>query len=445
MSLVENLAEFVVSLSASTLPDRIHERARACVLNGVGMALAGTRVSHVATARRAALAMEGSASGPASVLGEGKRTGIAGAVLANATLFHARTQDDTCGAAHFGATLLPLLINLLEVRRLPSAVLLPALVAGYEVGGALEVHCAASSSRNGFRASSLYGTVAAAAAAAKAIGLGTRETAAAIANAMSFAGGSVVAFSEGSDEWRYQLGTAALAGLQAACLAEAGSRSARSAAEARGGFFEIFCRETMDARAITAGLGAEWALDRVMFKPFPVCAFNQGPVQAALELSPRVAGASIVGGELRMNPAEATYAGMEFKGPFSTLSATLMSAPFCVARALIHGTPSIADMHQFDDAGVNALARRIDLVADADIPRLCCELKVTPVEGACEHVRIVRQPADYTYEMHRTKEFIASTLLSEGGEEYTINRLIIITENITEVNISKIIELFEIN
>jgi len=442
MSLVENLAEFVVSLSASTLPDRIHERARACVLNGVGMALAGTRVSHVATARRAALAMEGSASGPASVLGEGKRTGIAGAVLANATLFHARTQDDTCGAAHFGATLLPLLINLLEVRRLPSAVLLPALVAGYEVGGALEVHCAASSSRNGFRASSLYGTVAAAAAAAKAIGLGTRETAAAIANAMSFAGGSVVAFSEGSDEWRYQLGTAALAGLQAACLAEAGSRSARSAAEARGGFFEIFCRETMDARAITAGLGAEWALDRVMFKPFPVCAFNQGPVQAALELSPRVAGASIVGGELRMNPAEANYAGMDFKGPFSTLSATLMSAPFCVARTLIHGAPSIADMQQFGDAKVNALARHIDLVADANIPRLCCDLNITTAAGAHAYVRMVRQAADYSYGIDATEELIEFVFEAEGIDDAILPKLVRFVEHMDRTNIVDVVSLF---
>ncbi|MFG1285085.1 MmgE/PrpD family protein [Xanthobacter autotrophicus] len=442
MSVVEDLAEFAVSLDAGSLPERIRERARVCVLNGVGMALAGTRVPHVATARQAALAMEGGMPGPATVLGGGRRTGIAGAILANATLFHARTQDDTCGAAHFGATLLPLLINLLEVRGLPSAVLLPALVAGYEVGGALELHGAASSSRNGFRASSIYGAVAAAAAAAKAIGLGARETAAAIANAMSFAGGSVVAFSEGSDEWRYQLGIAALNGLQAACLAEAGSRSARSATEARGGFLEIFCRETLDVGAITASLGADWALDRVMFKPFPVCAFNQGPVQAALELAPHVEGVGIVRAELRMNPAEATYAGMDCRGPFSTLSATLMSAPFCVARTLIHGTPSIAEMQQFDDAGVNALAGRIDLVADADIPRLCCELKITTAAGAHAYVRMVRQAADYSYGIDATEELIGSVFRTEGIDDAILQRLVRFVEHMERSEICDVVGLF---
>lgn len=90
-----------------------------------------------------------------------------------------------------------------------------------------------------------------------------------------------------------------------------------------------------------------------------------------------------------MNPAEATYAGMDFRGLFSTLSATLMSASFCAARAVIRGTPSMADMQQFDDAWVNALIGRIDLVADADIPRRCCELKVTIMAGAREYVGIV--------------------------------------------------------
>lgn len=442
MSVAEALAEFVVSLDAGALPERIRERARACVLNGLGMAIAGADVPHVATARRAALAMDGGAGGPATVLGTGQRTSLAGALLANATLFHARTQDDTCGAAHFGATLLPLLIGLMEVRGLPPAALLPALVAGYEVGGALELHGAVRSSGNGFRASSIYGAVAAAAGAARAIGLGVEATAAAIANAMSFAGGSVVAFGAGSDEWRYQLGAAAVTGLQAACLAEAGSRSARLAAEAPCGFFDMFCRTVPDPRTLTAGLGTDWALDRVMFKPFPVCAFNQAPVQAALELAPRVAGAGIAGAELRLNPAEATYAGMDSRGPFASLSATLMSAPFCVAHALVRGAPTIAGMQRFDDAQVNALAARIDLVADADMPRLSCELAITTDAGTHARLRLDRSAADYGFDLEGTRNLIGSVFRAEGIGADRLARVEGLVADVDRASIDDIIALF---
>ncbi|WP_196247284.1 MmgE/PrpD family protein, partial [Bordetella hinzii] len=214
------LARFLVGLARpDALPPDVLEKARVSLLNGYGIGLACADTPYAPVAARAALAMYGEQAGGATLLNDGRRTSMAGAVLANAALFHGRAQEDASGAAHFGAILIPLLTAAAETGRMPLSRLLPALVAGYEAGGLLESGFAADTTPAGLRASPLYGTVAAAAAASVAMGLDEDRAAAALANAVSFTGGVLQSFADGTDEWRYQLGVAANNGWLAAELA----------------------------------------------------------------------------------------------------------------------------------------------------------------------------------------------------------------------------------
>jgi hypothetical protein len=211
--------------------------------------------------------MEGEVAGGASLLADGRRTTIGGACLANAALFHGRAQEDTCGAGHFGTVLIPLLTAIIEVKRLSTAELIPALVAGYEAGGLVEQALARSSTPAGFRSTSVYGTVAAAAASARLLGLDERQTASALETAVSFTGGVLQSFADGSDEWRYQPGIFARNGWTAMELARAGANSAPGAFEGKSGLAQAFARSTIDADALAVRLGNEWSIRRVTFKP----------------------------------------------------------------------------------------------------------------------------------------------------------------------------------
>ena len=255
------------------------------------------------------------------------------------------------------------------------------LLAGYETGGLLEKAYAGSTTPAGFRASPVYGTLAAAAGAAKLMDLPEERIAAALANAASFAGGILQSFSDGTDEWRYQVGMAAQIGLAAAELARAGSVSAPHAIEGKAGFVRAFARQDCDVDALVSGLGREWAVLRVTFKPFPVCAFNQTPVTAALAMRDKLGGAGIAAVRVHMNPYETGYAGMDAIGPFDSVSGTLMSIPFCIAATLLHGVPDMARMTTYDDREVNALIPRIQLVSDANVPALCCRIEVATADG----------------------------------------------------------------
>src|SRR5690554_558710 len=99
MELSKRMGEFVATVDAGQLPPDVLEKARTCLLNSYGIALGCHATPYAPVARRAALAMDGEVARGATLLGDGRKTSVAGAALANSALFHGRAQEDTCGAA----------------------------------------------------------------------------------------------------------------------------------------------------------------------------------------------------------------------------------------------------------------------------------------------------------------------------------------------------------
>jgi 2-methylcitrate dehydratase PrpD len=224
------------------------------------------------------------------------------------------------------------------------------------------------------------------------------QLAAALANAVSFAGGVLQSFSDGTDEWRYQVGVVARNGLLAAELARAGSIAAPHAFEGRTGFIASFARADREVAGLAGRLGQEWATLRVTFKPYPVCAFNQTPVTAALALRRELGPAAIRAVRVRMNPFETGYAGMDATGPFNSISGTLMSIPFCIATTLIHGAPDTRAMTTYNDAAVNDLVTDVELISDNAVPILSAIIEVETTDGRVQRRDQHMTAADYAYD-----------------------------------------------
>ena len=398
MPLAARIAEFTSALALGRMPPEVEEKARTCLLNGYGIGLGSHPTAYAPVARRAALAMDGERGGEATMLADGRKVTIGGACLANSALFHGRAQEDTCGAAHLGAIMIPMLTAMIEARGCPLDRLIPALVAGYEAGGLLESAYAGRTTPAGHRSSGTYGTIAAAAAASRLMDLDAGRTAAAIANAAHFSGGILQSFADGTDEWRYQVGICGRNGLAAAELARAGSVSAPHALEGPAGFVKAFARADCDVEALAAWLGRDWSIARVTFKPYPVCAFNQTPVTAALAMRDQIGGGQIKSVRVTMNPYETGYAGMDARGPFNSISGTLMSIPFCIAATLLRGTPTMQMMTTYDDAAVNALVERVTLLSDEAVPTLCCRIAVEMADGRRVERDEQKTPADFSFD-----------------------------------------------
>lgn len=412
-TLTQEIARFTSHLTLEALPEAVVAKARACIVNAIGMAVNGHDTPYAPVARRTALALQGEVQNGATLFGDGRKSTIGAACLANSALFHGRAQEDTCGAAHFGTILIPMLLALIEARRYPLDRFIPALVAGYEAGGLLENAFAGRTTPGGFRSSALYGGIAAAAAAARLMALNEVQTAAALANACAFSGGNLQTFADGTDEWRYQVGVVARNGLLAAELAAQGSVSAPHALEGRAGFIRTFAQTDAPAD-LAQRLGREWSILRVTFKPFPVCAFNQTPVTGALELRKTIAGRALKAVRVRMNPYETGYAGMDAEGPFNSISGTLMSIPFCIATTLQHGVPSMKHMTTYDDAAVAGLVSRITLVSDAKIPILSAIIEADMEDGETLIHEQRMTPQDYAFDRPTLRELLVRTGAEQG-------------------------------
>lgn len=442
MTVSQSIARFVHALDIDRVPPAVAEKTRVCLLNGYGIGLGCHDTPYAPVARRAAIAMDGELAQGATLLGDGRKTSVAAACLANSALFHGRGQEDTCGAAHLGTIMIPLLTALVESRGYPLARLMPALLCGYEAGGLLERAYAAKTTPGGFRASPLYGTTAAAAAAGKMLGLSETQLAAALSNAAAFSGGILQSFADGTDEWRYQVGVAARLGLVAAELARAGSVSAPHAYEGTAGLVRSFARSSCDADALAAGLGRDWAVMRVTFKPYPVCAFNQTPVTAALALREKLAGSPIKAARVRMNPYETGYAGMDAVGPFNSVSGTLMSIPFCIAATLLYGVPDMRRMLTYDDAAVNGLIANIELISDAAVPTLCCRVEVDTADGRTlvqdQHMTF----ADYSFDQAGVSALIRRIGREQAVPEAAYDRLEAFVARLPDGSIADLLQAF---
>ncbi|HEY4191930.1 MAG TPA: MmgE/PrpD family protein [Mesorhizobium sp.] len=405
-TLSQRIGAFVAGLSMETLPGGVVEKARICLFNGYGIGLGCHSTPYADVARAAALGFDGERADGATLLGDGRKVAVNFAAIANSALFHGRAQEDTCGAAHLGAIMIPLLTALLEARKLPVERLIPALVAGYETGGLLEKAYSPITTPRGLRSSPLYGTLAAAAAAARLMGLDASRTAAAIDYAASFTGGILQSFSEGTDEWRYQVGVAGATGLTAMLLAANGAVSATHSLEGRFGFARTFAGTDCDVDGLASRLGRDWAIERVTFKPYPVCAFNQTPVIAALALKEKAAGRDFALIKVRMNPLETGYAGMDSTGPFHSISGTLMSIPFCTALTLVRGEPTLKMMTTYDDGAVNALVSRVELVPDEGVSRLCCTIEAELAGGERIGIEQVMTTENFNYDRATVSQLV---------------------------------------
>lgn len=442
MTLAQHIGDFVHTLDARRLPAVVLEKARVCLLNGYGMGLDCHRTPYSAVARAAVIAMDGEQPRGATMLGDGRKTSIGGACIANSALFHGRAQEDTCGAAHFGTILIPLLTALTESRRYPIERLIPALVAGYEAGGLFEKAYAGQTTPGGFRASAIYGALAASAAAAKLMELDAERTAAALANAVSFSGGLLQSFADGTDEWRYQVGVAAKVGWLAAELAKAGTISAPHAFEGKSGFVRALARTECDVATLVGRLGDDWAVLRVTFKPYPVCAFNQTPVTAALALRDRINGAELRAVRVRMNPYETGYAGMDSVGPFNSVSGTLMSIPFCIAATLLYGVPDMKRMTTYDDARINELIDRIKLIDDASVPTLCCVIEIDTADGRSLTQNQQMTTADYAYDRATVSRLVRRIGVEENVPMAAFDRLENFVDRWPATHIDEVIDAF---
>ena len=287
-TLSQALARFADGVSYAALPEAVERSIRERILDTIGLCLGAGPLDTSAMGRSVALAWGG--AGEATTIGFGDRLPATGAGFVNGVLAHSLDFDDTHlpSVLHPSASVIPAALAAGEAVNASLEDIIAAAAAGYEI--CIRTGMAAYDRElgnsiffeRGWHATSICGTLAAAAVGAKLFGLGAHGIGHALGIACSMGSGVIEANRAGGSVKRLHCGWAVHAGLIAAQCARAGLTGPPTALEGRFGFYQAFCSGRFFADEILSGLGEEWCIPGIFYKPYPANHFTHAGIDAAL-------------------------------------------------------------------------------------------------------------------------------------------------------------------
>ena len=305
--------------------------------------------------------------GACHVLGTGLRASAGDAALANGTAAHALDYDDMCfvSLAHPSAPLVAAALVAAEVQGATGQALLDAYVVGFELEARLGRAMNPRHYQRGWHCTSTLGTMGAAAAASRLLGLDGVSAGHALAIAASEASGLKENF--GTMVKPLHAGLAARNGVVAALLARAGMTASAAAIDGPQGFLAAMGSEQPSLEPCAADLGTRWEIVEtgITVKLYPSCAGTHPTLDALLDLQRREG--------FRADEVEAIEIGVDpivptillYDHPSSGLEGKF-SMPFCAASALVYGSVGIEtfDAARLTDAAVVAMQARVTMHVD---------------------------------------------------------------------------------
>ena len=275
--LTDYVGRFVTTTTYEEIPEQVIELGKKSILDGLGLALAGSRAESGPISRKY-IEQIGVAHGKATIIGTANRTSPRFAALLNGISIHADDFDDTQLAAakdrvygllmHPTVPVLPAIFALAEQRSVTGK----DWMLAYHVGAEVECKIAEAISprhyQDGFHTTGTCGPFGSAAACAKLLKFDLAKTLNAFGLAASQSGGLRENF--GTMTKPFQAGHAAESGLVSAEMVAVGWTAAEQILEADRGFFHA-AGGSYDPSAIMDRLGKPWtfASPGISLKPYP--------------------------------------------------------------------------------------------------------------------------------------------------------------------------------
>jgi 2-methylcitrate dehydratase PrpD len=361
----ETLARRIAALDWDGLPAAVRQMSRRVILDTLGCALNGSRTPEAAllAAARADLGPDGACT----VWGTpgGAPPGVA--AMLNGAHAHLRELDDIGGGGHAGACQVPAALVAAELAGGEGRDVLLGVAAGHEISSRLSDAASYDvMTLRGWHTTGVYGSLGAAGAAARTLGLDRDGCAHALGLAGSFTGGTWAFMADGAMSKRVHPGRSAEIGLTAALLARHGVTGPAQVLDAPwGGLYAACAPGDSDPGVIARNIDDGYRILRKGFKPYPVCWGINSSADAALALREkgRLTAADVA--RVRITLSEMSRRMIGGRRTASRLDAQ-MNVTYAVAAILVRGH---LDLRDFEDAAladpaVRDMMARIELHVD---------------------------------------------------------------------------------
>jgi 2-methylcitrate dehydratase PrpD len=367
----QQVAEFASGIRAAELPDAVTQTVRNLLLDVAGLCLAARNTDYV----RACVA-SATSEGRATAIGHARSFGPYDAALINGTAAHGEDYDDTFegGPVHTGAVIVPAVLAAAEHCALSGAQVTAGIAAGAEIMCRMSLVAPQATHKACFHPTAIFGAPASAVGVATALAFPPAQIAHAIGIAGSLSSGIIEYLSDGSSTKRLHAGEAAQSGIRAALLAEAGFTGPMTVLEGQHGFYKAFApSKPPDFARLLDGLGREWVMATIAFKPYACGTMTQPYIDCAIELARsgiRADDIETIVCETAEGIVHRLWEPLRQKQLPPNGYAAKFSTPYCIAAGFSDGK---AGFEQFTDDRVHdpalrALAAKVSYVIDPKNP-----------------------------------------------------------------------------
>jgi 2-methylcitrate dehydratase PrpD len=378
VGLTEEVASFVAQTRFLNIPSDVIQLARGFILDGLGVALAGTTDECARIVQGQIRQMAG--KGEASILGTSMSAPAPKAALANGVAGHAMDYDDTqlstSKEAVYGLLThptTPVLASALaigEKEKISGEDFVLAYILGVEVECRIADAINPRHYQSGFHSTATMGGLGAAMAAGKILHLKEGQLTATLGIAASMAAGLRENF--GTMTKPLHAGRAAENGVTAALLARDGFTAATNILEARRGFFNAMAGG-YDESKVSGRLGSPYFMKEpgISIKPYPSGSLSHPAQDLILDL--------VREHDLKAEDIDRIDVGTNSNVPNAliypmpkTALEGKFSIPFCMAIAVLERKAGIAQFQdrKVRDKKVIELMKRVTLYVDDQLERL---------------------------------------------------------------------------
>ena len=359
---LSRLAQWACALDTQSIPDPVRLIAHRCVLDTLGVAIAGRNQHAAQVVTQSVVPFSG--HGHCQILTAGSLADPGQAALINATCAHALDFDDNsyAGFVHGSAVIIPAALAVAQHVDASGARLLDAVILASEIQYSLGECLGMPVYERGWWTTGLLGAAGAAAAAALLLDLPAQRVHAALALALVSGGVTKAVF--GSDAKPLGAGRASQQGVIAALLARSGASAPEQVFQGPYGWVNLLNDGQFSPERLH-DLGQRWRMlsPGVDVKRIPVCLSSHAAVdcieQLVLENGLR---ASEVDSVVCDVPPVVVH-NLVFSHPKSRQQAQF-SMHYAIAVTLVDGPFTLAhlDPCRMEDPAIIAMMARIDMV-----------------------------------------------------------------------------------
>jgi len=279
-------SDFAANLKFSDLPELVVKAAEVNIHDTLACSIAGKTASGVSELE--GLVKHWGGIPEAAVWWSKDHLPAPSAAWLNGVMAHARDYDDTHDKAilHAGVSVIPAALAAVEMADEPvtGEEFLVGVVAGLEFMSRIGVATRIGLIESGFIYSSLLGYFGATVAAARVLKFTPQEMVNAIGIAFSQAAGTHQVTRDAALTKRMQPGFAARAAVTSVAMSKVGIRGAQRSIEGQDGLSRIYLQSSIDPDVLREGLGEQYHMADLAYKPYPCCRLNHTAIDASLQI-----------------------------------------------------------------------------------------------------------------------------------------------------------------